>query len=96
MAQTTVYTCDICKGSKDKNDLAKIEVKVEGLRVKGVDNRYSHLKIDICKECLKKKGFIVEPRVDDEENQQTEGRNRMTLEDKIYDILKDMGVAFVE
>lgn len=49
MAQTTVYTCDICKGSKDRNDLAKIEVKVEGLRIKGVD-RYTSLKTDICKE----------------------------------------------
>lgn len=96
MAQTTVYICDICKGNKDKNDLAKIEVRVEGLRIKGVDNRYSPLKIDICKECLKKKGFIVEPKVDDEENQQTEGRNRMTLEDKLYDILEDMGVVFAE
>lgn len=96
MAQTTVYTCDICKGSKDKNDLAKIEVTVKGIRIKGVDDRYFPLKIDICKECLKKKGFIVEPKVDDEENQQTEGRNRMTLEDKLYDILEDMGVVFAE
>lgn len=96
MAQTTVYTCDLCKGSKDKNDLAKIEVKVDGLRIKGVDNRYASLKIDICKECLKKKGFVVEPKVDDEENQQTEGRNRVTLEDKLYDILEDMGVVFAE
>lgn len=96
MSQTTVYTCDICKESKDKNDLAKIEVRVEGLRIKGVDNSYSPLKIDICKECLKKKGFIVEPKADDEENHQTEGRNRMTLEDKLYDILEDMGVVFAE
>lgn len=95
MAQTTVYTCDICKGSKDRNDLAKIEVKVEGLRIKGVD-RYTSLKTDICKECLRKKGFVVEPKVDDEENQQTEGRNRLTLEDKIYNILEDLGVAFAE
>lgn len=94
--RTEVYTCDVCKGSKDKNDLAKIEVTVDGLRVKGVSNRYTTLKIDICKECLRKKGFVVEPKADNEENQQTEGRNRMTLEDKLYDILVDIGVAFVE
>lgn len=96
MAQTMVYTCDICKGSKDEKDLSRIEVRTDRIRIKGVDNRYSPLKIDICKECLKKKGFIVEPKVDDEENQQTEGRNRVTLEDKLYDILEDMGVVFAE
>lgn len=95
MAQTIVYTCDICKESKNRESLSKIEIKAEGLRIKGAD-RYNPVKIDICKECLRKKGFIVEPKVDDEENQQTEGRNRMTLEDKFYDILEDMGVAFVE
>lgn len=96
MAQTMVYTCDICKGSKARNDLAKIKVQIEGVRVKGVNMKYGTLEIDICKECLKKKGFIVEPRVDDEENQQTEGRNRVTLENKLYEILEDMGVVFAE
>lgn len=96
MAQTMVYTCDICKGSKARNDLAKIRVQIEGVRVKGVNMSYGTLEIDICKECLKKKGFIVEPRVDDEENQQTEGRNRVTLENKLYEILEDMGVVFAE
>lgn len=96
MAQTMVYTCDICKGSKDRNDLAKIKVHVEGIRVKGVNMKYGALEIDICKECLKKKGFIVESKVDDDENQQTEGRNRVTLEDQLYGILEDMGVVFAE
>lgn len=44
MAQTTVYTCDICKQSKGKDDLAKINVNAEGIRMKG--NFYT-LKIDI-------------------------------------------------
>lgn len=95
MAQTIVYTCDICKESRSEDDLVKIEIKTQGLRIKGADI-YSPLKIDICKECLKRKGFIIEPKVDDEEGQQTEGRNRITLEDKIYGILEDMGVVFVE
>lgn len=95
MAQTTVFTCDICKKSKGEKDLAKIKVNVEGIRIKGCD-RYNPLVIDICKDCLKEKGFIVEPKIDDAENEQTAGRNKMSLEDKLYDILEDMGVAFTE
>lgn len=93
MAQTTVYTCDICKQSKSERDLVKISVKVSGLRVKGC-GKYDTLMIDICPDCLKKKGFVVEPKADEEE--QAAAQNRVTLEDKIYDILQDMGVAFTE
>lgn len=93
MAQTTVYTCDICKQSKDWGDLAKIEVKTEGIKIKGCD-RYSPLKIDICKDCLKRKGFLVE--IKDDEKEQSEKQNKVTLEDKLYDILEDLGVAFCE
>lgn len=92
MAQTTVYTCDICKQSKSKNDLAKITVKSEGIRMKGVG--YSGIEIDICNDCLKKKGFIVEIKETDEE--QALMQNKATLEDKIYDILSGMGVVFEE
>lgn len=91
MAQTIVYTCDICKQSKDRDDLAKIEVKTEGIRIKECD-RYNPLKIDICKDCLKRKGFLVE--INDGEREQVEKQNKATLEDKLYDILEDLGVAF--
>lgn len=91
--QTTVYTCDICKQSKSREDLAKIEVKTEGITIKGV-NRYSGLMIEICPDCLKKKGFVVEAKKEDEEQVATQ--NKKTLEDKIYEILEDMGVAFQE
>ena len=93
MAQTTVYTCDICKQSKDREDLSKIEVKTEGIKIKGAD-RYNSLKIDICKSCLKHKGFVV--KFKDEDKEQTEKQNRATLEDKLYDILSDLGVMFEE
>lgn len=92
MAQTTVYTCDICKQSKSKDDLAKITVKSEGIHMKGVG--YSGIVIDICNDCLKKKGFVVELKKTEEE--QAQMQNKATLEDKIYDILSDMGVVFAE
>lgn len=95
MAQTIVYTCDVCKKSKDCDSLAKIEVRTEGIRIKR-SGYYNPLKIEICEDCLKKKGFVVTPKIDDEEDLQTIGINEITLEDKFYEILKDMGVAFEE
>lgn len=94
MAQTTVFTCDICKQSKSKNDLVKITVKSEGIRMKGVG--YSGINIDVCPDCLKKKGFVVERKETEQENDQTAMQNKVTLEDKIYDFLRDMGVLFEE
>lgn len=93
MATTTVFTCDVCKQSKDEKDLAKIEVKTEGIRIKGL-SKFNPLKIDICKECLKKKGFLVE--FDEKNAGQAALHNKETLEDKLNGILEDLGVSFVE
>lgn len=94
MAETMIYTCDICKTSKSKDDLARITVKAEGIRMKGVG--FSGIKIDICPDCLKKKGFVVDFPDKNDENEQALVKNKATLEDKIYDFLVDMGVAFTE
>ena len=94
MAETMVYTCDICKASKSKKDLARITVKTDEIRMKGVD--YSGLKIDICPDCLRKKGFVVDFPENKDEQGLAEMKNKATLEDKIYDFLVDMGVAFTE
>jgi hypothetical protein len=94
MAETMVYTCDICKASKCKNDLARITVKTDGIRMKDVG--YSGLKIDICPDCLRKKGFVVDFPENKDEQELAEMKNKATLEDKIYDFLVDMGVAFTE
>ena len=92
--RTETFICDICKQSKSQEDLAKIEIKTEGIMIKGVD-KWNGLKIDICPNCLTKKGFVVDHKTE-EENEQAKTQNRKTLEDKIFDILEDMGVAFVE
>ncbi len=94
MAQTTVYTCDIYKQSKSKDDLAKITIQPDGIRMKGVG--YNGIKIDVCQKCLKKKGFVVEEKEKEEENDQAAMQNKVTLEDKIYEFLSDMGVVFEE
>lgn len=94
MAQTTIHTCDICKQSKSVKDLAHLSIKSEGIKIKDI-NSYSSLTIDICSDCLKKKGFVIEAKTD-EEKQQAAAKNKLTLEDKIYEILDDLGVAFQE
>lgn len=91
MAKTMVHTCDICKQSKSANDLAHITVRTEGIKIK--ESNYKGIEIDICSDCLKKKGFIVETKTE-EELQQANAKNSITLEDKIYEILQDLGVAF--
>lgn len=96
MAQTTVYTCDICKQSKSSEDLLKLEITAgsyQGLKIAGCSGSKT-LKVEICKDCLKKKGFIVESKKEEEELHAKQ--NVKTLEEKIYEILEDMGVAFQE
>jgi len=96
MAQTTVYTCDICKKSKSSEDLLPLKVDTgayNGVSIAGFRGS-TVLKVEICKDCLKKKGFIVESKK--EEEQQHAKQNKKTLEEKIYEILEDMGVAFQE
>ena len=90
--RTETFICDICKQSKSKEDLAKIKVSTEGIKIKGSD--YWGLQIDICPDCLKKKGFVVESKP--EIREQVDAQNKKTLEDKIYEILEDMGVTFTE
>ena len=90
--RTEVYTCDICKQSKGRDDLAKITIKSEGIRMKGVG--YNGIMVDICPDCLKKKGFIVEFKEEDMEPALTQ--KKQTLEDKVYEILSDLGVVFEE
>ena len=57
---------------------------------------YKGISIDVCPDCLKKKGFVVEQKETEQENDQTAMQNKTTLEDKIYDFLRDMGVLFEE
>lgn len=94
MAKTEVYTCDICKQSKSIGDLAKIRVSSEGIKMKNVG--YNGITIDICSSCLQKKGFIVDAKPTKEEQEKVEIKNAKTLEDKLLDILEDIGVAFAE
>lgn len=93
--QTTNYICDVCKTSKSKEDLCKIKVRTEGLKMQGKGSYYDDLVIDICKNCLEKKGFIINPKPEETE-EDIQRKNSQTLENKIIDILYDLGVQFDE
>lgn len=90
--ETITHICDICKQSKSKEELARIEVRSSGLSFL---DRYATLKKDVCKSCLEKKNFIVNER-EDKKLDEIQKINNKNLEDKIIDILNDLGVQFYE
>lgn len=92
--QTTNYICDICKTSKSQEDLCQMRVKTQGLKIKE-GGYYHELNVDICKSCLEKKGFIINPKPEETEEEIAK-RNSQTLESKLTDILEDLGVQFYE
>ena len=90
--ETITHICDICKQSKGKEELARLEVRSSGLKFL---DRYATKKVDICKSCLEKKNFIVNSR-EDKTLKEIQNMNNKNLEDKIIDILNDLGVQFYE
>ena len=90
--QTTNYICDICKTSKSKEDLCQMRVTTQGLRIKE-GSYYNELNVDICKDCLEKKGFIINPKPEQTE-EDIKKKNSQVLENKLIEILEDLGVQF--
>ena len=91
--KTITHICDSCKNSKGENELAHLEVR----STKGIElfDTYKTIYIDICKSCLEKKGFIVN-RKEEETKEEFLNKNSKNLENKIVDILNDLGVQFYE
>lgn len=91
----TIHVCDICHQEKSEKELARFEIRsAGGINIKDANGYFGtgHI-LDICPDCLKKYGFDVEKKPDEEYKKQAEA-NRKTLEDKILDILSDLGVSF--
>ena len=88
--QTTNYICDMCKTSKSKEDLCQMRVTTNGLKIKE-GGYYNELNVDICKDCLEKKGFIINKKPEE-----VAKKNSKTLESKLIEILDDLGVQFYE
>ena len=92
--KTTNYICDVCKTSKSKEDLCQMRVSTQGLKIKE-GSYYNELNVDICRDCLEKKGFIVNAKPE-QTTEEIEKKNSQTLESKLTDILEDLGVQFYE
>lgn len=92
--QTTNYICDTCKTSKSKEDLCQMRVTTQGLKIKE-GGYYNELNVDICKDCLEKKGFIISPKPEQTE-EDIKKKNSQVLENKLIEILEDLGVQFYE
>ncbi|MCI8655459.1 MAG: hypothetical protein HFJ48_06310 [Clostridia bacterium] len=92
--KTTNYICDICKTSKSKEDLCQMKVSTQGIKI-NEGSYYNELNVDICKECLEKKGFIINPKPEQTE-EDIKKKNSQVLENKLIDILIDLGVQFYE
>lgn len=93
--RTEVYTCDICKQSKSKGDLSNMDIHAQVIRLaSGPWAKPIHF--DICKDCLKKHGFIVNPKESEVSEDEAEKHNEATLKNKILDILTDLDVQFYE
>lgn len=91
--KTITHICDVCKKSKGENELAGLEVR-SGKGLTFVD-KYQTFYIDICKDCLEKKRFVINRKEgqSDADIQKANGKN---LENKIVEILNDLGVQFYE
>jgi hypothetical protein len=92
--KTTNYICDMCKTSKSEEDLCQMRISTKGIRIKE-GGYYNELNVDICKECLEKKGFIINKKTE-ESIEEIEKKNSKTLESKLIEILDDLGVQFYE
>lgn len=92
MATKYVHTCDICKHERKLNELSNINISVGGIKVRGLYTRNDTIHIDICKDCLMDKGFIIE--YSKEECNEVADKNRETIEERLMDILMDLGVSF--
>ena len=91
---TKTFICDICKQSVGQTELYPISVSVTIPKPYHGTFKTAGSK-DICKTCLTKKGILVECP-DGVSETEKEQKNKKTLEDKLLEILEDLGVQFQE
>lgn len=88
-----IIICDLCGTEHSKEDTVHLEVKATGGLAFPItrDNYWNAAtrQLDICRECLEKKGFVVGGELS---NAKKEEQNEKTLEDKLLDILADVGI----
>lgn len=97
--RTTVCTCDVCKQSKSESDLAHFRISLlsGGLVFGGISTGSSSIDRDICSDCLKKKGLLVEPKSDAYEDKiSAKDASNQSFKEKFIDLLTELDVSFIE
>ena len=92
--KTTTYICDKCQKTVEKEELVPLEIC--GAIITEL-NPYIHTTViskDICKTCLTEKGLLI--KYNHETYKEDRKHNEKTLEDKMLEILEELGVAFLE
>jgi|WetSurMetagenome_2_1015567.scaffolds.fasta_scaffold1303762_1 hypothetical protein len=98
--KTTTYICDDCKKSVGELDLCSIRVtltvstKMSGSYVS--NHSVNPIEKEVCVDCLKKHGIVSQEFIDNKQSRELEAKNVKTIEDKMLDILEDLGVHFDE
>lgn len=92
---TKTFICDVCKKSVGETELKSLSISMKGVIAPNGYASTQTVSKDICKECLEKKG-ILSSVPDGQKYEDVNAKNNKSLEDKLMDILEDLGVAFAE
>ena len=92
---TKTFICDECKSSVGEKELYSFDVDLKGHNQPRYSPSYISIKKDICKKCLEKRGVLTELSDEDREaKEEALKKNTKCVEDKLIEILEDLGVAF--
>lgn len=87
------HVCDMCKQTKTKDEMVTLELSQSyGSKVRIIGNRQ---RIDICPECMKKKGIVIE-KTEEQTQEEVYQKNERTIREKFIEILADLDVSFYE
>lgn len=87
------YKCDLCGQEKSDYDLCEIEFRV--MKKRGINSRFPST-LDVCDECLKKKGIIVDLELlGPELLKEAQQNNSAVIRSQIIEILKELKVIYM-
>jgi hypothetical protein len=91
--KTTTYICDTCKKSVGESELTTLSISMKMSKSPSGYAATVTANKDVCKACLEKKGILVTVP-EDQKHEDAVSKNQRTLEDKLVDILEELGVIF--
>lgn len=89
------HVCDICKQTKSKDDMVQLELMQRSKYTSKFKLMANDIKLDLCQDCLKKKGIIIE-RSEEQVEEDRLAHNEASFRDKFIELLVDCDVQFYE